>query len=280
LVSYAPTDNLEETPCQLPSAPATKTSPVNCAGVSVSALIRNANPRDIFLTWLISLPEGTNLVASARVQLAKLEEQRPLTPAGELLRELFVCQQGRNVPEPTSIKAAPVNMATSIPVFLGAYLQVIEADDGWMISMSEMRFAGPLFERRWKMAKGVFARAMAKLGARGEDFGAGKACLGVPVASRGRILEKIGKLDGRLASNLEAPLSPREVEGYLGISGRERLRWTKDGRLPPYTRRSSNRSSDKFSIPFYSADLVHRLRSSPFVFDQWRNDDRNARASQ
>jgi hypothetical protein len=38
----------------------------------------------------MSLPEGTNLVASARVQLAKLEEQRPLTPGGELLRELFV----------------------------------------------------------------------------------------------------------------------------------------------------------------------------------------------
>jgi hypothetical protein len=166
-------------------------------------------------------------------------------------------------------------MATSIPVFVGAYLQVIEADDGWMISMSGMRFAGTLFERRWKMAMGVFARAMAKLGAGGEDFGAGKACLQVPVALRRRVLEKISKLDGRLASNLEAPLSPREVEGYLGISGRERLRWTKDGRLPSYTRRSSNRSSDKFSIPFYSVDLVNRLKSNPVVFDEWRRIDQN-----
>jgi hypothetical protein len=168
-----------------------------------------------------------------------------------------------------------MNIAVSSPLFLGAYLRVIQENDAWVVSMNEMQFIGPIFQRRWKRARGIFGRAIVKLGARSDEPVFDIASLSIPEASKRRILNKIGLLDKRLAFHLEAPLSPREVEEYLGISGRERLRWTKDGRLPSYTRRNSTRGPENFSIPFYSVDLVHRLKCNPVVFDEWRRSDQN-----
>lgn len=143
-----------------------------------------------------------------------------------------------------------------------------------MISMREMRFSGPVFAVRWKRATGVFMRSITKLGADDLDIDARRARLVVSEDDRKLMLGKLRKLDARLLSHLEAPLSPREVETHLDISGRERIAWTKDGRLPSCQRRSSSRSSDRFLIPFFSAELVHSLGESREIIEEWRAMDR------
>ncbi len=140
--------------------------------------------------------------------------------------------------------------------------------------MRDMRFSGAVFDVRWKRATGIFMRGVAKLGADYLDARGRRARLPFSEDSRKLMLGKLRKLDARLLSHLEAPLSPREVETCLDISGRERIAWTKDGRLSSCQRRSSSRSSDRFLIPFFSAELVHQLRQSPDIIEEWRRMDR------
>jgi hypothetical protein len=159
-------------------------------------------------------------------------------------------------------------------ILVGDYVHAVETGRGWIISMREMRFSGPVFAARWKRATGIFMRNLTKLGADDLDGDARRGRLVVSEDTRKLMLGKLRKLDARLLSHLEAPLSPREVETHLDISGRERIAWTKDGRLPSCQRRSSSRSSDRFLIPFFSAELVHHLRQSPDIIEEWRAMDR------
>ena len=57
-------------------------------------------------------------------------------------------------------------------------------------------------------------------------------------------------------------LTPRNIQSVLGISSRERLRWTKDGRLLIKQHLLSGHGS-RFSLPLYSSSSIDELLADP-----------------
>src|SRR3546814_4660586 len=47
-------------------------------------------PEDVFLAWLCSLPEGADIAAAARREVARIERRAPLRPELQRLRDLFL----------------------------------------------------------------------------------------------------------------------------------------------------------------------------------------------
>lgn len=65
------------------------------------------------------------------------------------------------------------------------------------------------------------------------------------------------------------PFTPATVQDALGISSRERIRWTRDGKLRPIgTKMITDRG--RFSLTLYSAEDVARLLMSPEILASWR----------
>jgi len=65
------------------------------------------------------------------------------------------------------------------------------------------------------------------------------------------------------------PFTPATVQDALGISSRERIRWTRDGKLRPIgTKMIKDRG--RFSLTLYSAEDVARLLMSPEILASWR----------
>jgi hypothetical protein len=68
-------------------------------------------------------------------------------------------------------------------------------------------------------------------------------------------------------------LTPRLMTAALGIiTSRERLRWTKDGRLPSSGRVQVRRAGPP-SIPTYSVSLVEGLVARPDILSAWRDQN-------
>lgn len=83
----------------------------------------------------------------------------------------------------------------------------------------------------------------------------------------------VGRLDSRLDEILNRPLPPKRLQTLLGISSQERLRWTKDGRLP----RSGVikfRRGGVISISTYPVDRIIQLIDTPSFIEKWRQEDR------
>jgi hypothetical protein len=80
----------------------------------------------------------------------------------------------------------------------------------------------------------------------------------------------------RLAKELSRiawrPLTPRLVAIALNISGAERLRWTKDGRLRPAGAVRSQQGQ-VISMPTYSVENIDELASHPEIIARWRQQD-------
>lgn len=75
-----------------------------------------------------------------------------------------------------------------------------------------------------------------------------------------------------LCAIADRPLTPRELLAALPITNKERVRWTKDGRLP----RSGSvtiRRGHLISVPTYSVSNVERIKSDPGILDAWRDLD-------
>jgi hypothetical protein len=65
------------------------------------------------------------------------------------------------------------------------------------------------------------------------------------------------------------PFTPANLQDALGISSRERIRWTRDGKLRPVgTKMIQDRG--RFSLTLYSAEDVARLLMSPEILASWR----------
>jgi hypothetical protein len=81
----------------------------------------------------------------------------------------------------------------------------------------------------------------------------------------------------KLASSLERiarqPLTPRMVNSALNITTKERLRWTKDGRLKVADRVQITKGRVNFSIPTYAISQVEKLIGDPSVIFDWRERD-------
>lgn len=83
------------------------------------------------------------------------------------------------------------------------------------------------------------------------------------------LTEVIAQLLLKLA---EWPLTPRLLLTALPITTKERLRWTKDGRLKQTGNVTINRGQ-LISVPTYSVSLVERLLNDPAIIGKWRAQD-------
>ncbi len=110
--------------------------------------------------------------------------------------------------------------------------------------------------------------------------GAGEARLEI-VPSATRIEVELagdgGDLSARLGALLTAfqtePLYPRVVEEVLGISARERLRWTKDRRLAATEGSEFRRGRRVFRVPRYPVAEIAALAANPALLAGWRAED-------
>jgi hypothetical protein len=58
-----------------------------------------ASPEEIFLAWLLSLPDGVDAPEAAAAEIVRLDRARVRSRARERLRELFVAAAEYPVPE-------------------------------------------------------------------------------------------------------------------------------------------------------------------------------------
>jgi hypothetical protein len=75
-----------------------------------------------------------------------------------------------------------------------------------------------------------------------------------------------------LAEIASRPLTPRLLVAALNITTKERLRWTKDGRL----RRSGAalvKRAHVVAVPTYAVSLVEELIARPDILAAWRDQD-------
>ena len=85
-----------------------------------------------------------------------------------------------------------------------------------------------------------------------------------PGASSDLIESKLGSPAEALARIAWRPLTPRLVATALAISGQERVRWTKDGRLP-HSGQAVARRGSLLSIPTYSVEAIENLAAHPEI---------------
>ena len=88
----------------------------------------------------------------------------------------------------------------------------------------------------------------------------------------GEIATVLNKIDQRFERIAARPLSARAVEHTLGITARERSRWTKDGRL---ARAGTNliRRGQLIALSTYAVSEIARLTNEPETIRVWRNAD-------
>jgi len=91
--------------------------------------------------------------------------------------------------------------------------------------------------------------------------------------------EASDQIEGKLSEVAEAlarvawrPLTPRLVAEALGISGQERARWTKDGRLR-HSGQAAVRRGNSPSTPTYSVGVIQNLVVYPEIVTAWREQD-------
>ena len=77
-----------------------------------------------------------------------------------------------------------------------------------------------------------------------------------------------------LAKLAVKPMTPRQLLRALPISNRERVRWTKDGRLPT-SGRVYIRRGQLISVVTYAPAVVEFLTASPEYLSEWRSHDKN-----
>ena len=86
-------------------------------------------------------------------------------------------------------------------------------------------------------------------------------------------------IDALLDAFKKEELHPRAVEEILGISSRERLRWTKVGRLPKAGAGSFRSGPQSIYFSLYAASKIAELAKNREIIHAWRDADA-ARASQ
>jgi len=93
-----------------------------------------------------------------------------------------------------------------------------------------------------------------------------------PGASPETVESLLHQLVGALAVIGWRPLTPRLAATALGISGQERVRRTKDGRLPS-SGSVSVRRRNLMTLSTYSVDVIEHLAAHPEILAAWRERD-------
>lgn len=80
-------------------------------------------------------------------------------------------------------------------------------------------------------------------------------------------------IDRKLDHLESEPLTTKMVEEILKISSRERVRWTKDGRLPSTGKASFKRGKNRVHLFMYPPLAIAELASRPQIVTDWRAAD-------
>jgi len=83
----------------------------------------------------------------------------------------------------------------------------------------------------------------------------------------------IAEIDIVLDGFARGRVTPRMVEQVLGITTRERLRWSKDGRLPKSGAGSFKRGPRLIYFPLHPAHKIAALAADPSIIAGWRKTD-------
>ena len=150
-------------------------------------------------------------------------------------------------------------------------MRAVMNEDCAEVTLVISKLSGPIFATRINKARRLFKSAIVKEGA---ELSVDAAMAVVPAPLERQLHRRLRRIDERLIAIVEAPVPPRIVEKCLGITGRERNRWMKDGRLPSCAQHRSNRTETSFSIPYFPADLVNELCKRPEIVGGWREIDR------
>ena len=91
------------------------------------------------------------------------------------------------------------------------------------------------------------------------------------VAAVARAIEIV---DGDIDALKRKPLTPKTVKSVLGITGVERVRWSRDGRLPAMEDPSFFGNGCR-SVPFhtYRPETISALMADPRILATWREID-------
>lgn len=82
-------------------------------------------------------------------------------------------------------------------------------------------------------------------------------------------MDALAALDALVEDVVFRPLTPKAVLRILRITNRERLQWTRDGRLPTCGKTVINRQQ-KISVPLYDVRVVSDLKTNPEKIEAWR----------
>jgi hypothetical protein len=96
--------------------------------------------------------------------------------------------------------------------------------------------------------------------------------LTIPTAQAAAARLVLLRVVAALAEIASRPLTPRLLAAALSITTKERLRWTKDGRLP----RSGAvlvKRAHVVAVPTYSVSLAEELIARPDILAAWRDRD-------
>jgi hypothetical protein len=89
-----------------------------------------------------------------------------------------------------------------------------------------------------------------------------------------KFFEILGVLDQELEDCANSRLAPLEVEQTLGVAARERLKWTKDGRLPTDGTDSFRKNGVTTTFSLHPHSGISAIK--PKTIEQWRRDDIDA----
>lgn len=91
-----------------------------------------------------------------------------------------------------------------------------------------------------------------------------------------KIKAAISDLDRMLDAIARERLPPKIVEEILGITARERVRWSKDGRLPKSGTGSFRKGQHLLRFYLHPVEEIAKLAANPTIIAEWREVDRKA----
>lgn len=164
-------------------------------------------------------------------------------------------------------------MMTDIPTITSRVLDITLTGNVTEIRFKPDRLLTAGSERRARQAVQIVRSALRRLKNRRlhED---GEGITAQIVEADDVAVESIvATIDHKLDDLGQEPLTAKMAEEILGITSRERVRWSKDGRLPNVGKASFRRGQNRINLFTYSPTAIAELAAAPEVIAKWRTMD-------
>jgi hypothetical protein len=102
---------------------------------------------------------------------------------------------------------------------------------------------------------------------------AARSFLWLPARVTGKASAAVERIRRRVLRALDAPLDPKSVDRILGITTKERLLWSEDGRLPTCGRSLIGHGNHQTMVLQFPIDEITAIASTPGLMESWRAQD-------